>query len=636
MLIYHAKLSVGGMALLPGGYLGVDIFFVISGFLITSLILQEWDRTGRFSILNFYERRARRLLPALFAVILVSLPAAWFILLPTQMEEFVKSLLASIFFVSNMFWYAVSLEYGAEPGLIKPFLHTWSLAVEEQFYIFFPLLYLAVLRWLPRLALVLAGLGILGGLLVAEYTTRVNSDLSFYWVVSRLWELMAGGFLAHLHIRHPRACTWLAGLRVLPGIGFVLLAVPLALPGLIEDHPGFVTIPTVLGTALVIGFARPGEPVTRLLSSRPFVAIGLISYSLYLWHYPIYAFGRLIDPAPELSDRAIWLVLSFALATLCYRLVEQPFRRPGMVGLRGLARSGLASTAVVAVFAAAMLGTGGYPDRLARLYAIYAPAEPDNARIGRVQGSTWDHLSAMAQARGLEGPHVRLPRPFDSRTLWYDMAQPGEKVLILGNSLSVDLYSAFQQNASLFPGRQFARMAMRADFPDRHIDILLRAPNFQAADTILIAHAYTENSTRRLDALLDRLIPSGKRIVVLLESPIFRQIEGYWPFDWYVRTQRGLTSQDALERLGYESLDRAQTEPLDRALEEIARRRGVDVLRRKDYVCDDAAETCNIVTDDGHKMFTDQHHYTRKGAAEFGRRIHELGWLDRAYADKPS
>ncbi len=630
VLLYHAQFPFGDGKVLPGGFLGVDVFFVISGFLITSLIYQEFARTQRFSVLKFYERRARRLLPALFAVIFASLPAAWFILLPTQMMEFANSLLASVFFVSNMFWYATSLEYGATTGLIKPFLHTWSLAVEEQFYIVFPLLYLLILRKTPGLGLIWLGLGIFFGLAFSEYYTRVDADLSFYWVLSRLWELFAGAFLAHLIAKHPtigqKGATW----RILPGIGLVMLTVPLFIPGLLAEHPGFVTMPTVIGTSLIILFADPREIVTRLLSSKPFVAIGLISYSLYLWHYPIFAFGRLLDPTPEILDRFVWLFLAGVFATLSYWVVERPFRNAEQIPVRPLITIGTISTALVMVFSAGMLMLQGYPDRLAPLYAIYAPAEPDNARIDDVHGSTWQPTRDLALARGVPEPHVRLPGPIDRTELWFETGTADEKILILGNSLSMDLLSAFQQNQPLFENRQFARFAMRADFPNRQIDHLLQSENFQAADTILIGHAYTKRSVQRLDAFLDRLIPTGKTVVLLLNSPIFERVDGYWPFDWYVRQNQGLPDPQALNRLGFAALNRAKTDPLDTALAEVATRRGIPVLARRDFICDDAAQTCDMVTPDGYKMFTDQHHYTRKGAALFGKRIAETGWLDQA------
>ena len=142
VLLYHAELFIGKTQLFAGGFLGVDVFFVISGYLITSLILTEYQSTGSFSFPNFYERRARRLLPALLTVMLAFLPVGWFVLMPTQLIDFSKSLISSIFFASNLYWNETLHEYGAESALLKPFLHTWSLAVEEQFYILFPIILL--------------------------------------------------------------------------------------------------------------------------------------------------------------------------------------------------------------------------------------------------------------------------------------------------------------------------------------------------------------------------------------------------------------------------------------------------------------------------------------------------------------
>ncbi|WP_165828118.1 acyltransferase [Rhodovulum sp. BSW8] len=184
--IYHAEFSLSGHPVLKGGFLGVDVFFVISGFLITSLILTEWDRTGRFSILNFHECRARRILPALFTAMFASIPAAWAILYPRQMIDFVWSLAASLGFVSNYFWYDLLGSYGAAADALHPFLHTWSLAVEEQFHIFFPLLVATVLARSGRLLLPV----------LAEILTRLDWSLSFYGRQSRAWELAAGALTA--------------------------------------------------------------------------------------------------------------------------------------------------------------------------------------------------------------------------------------------------------------------------------------------------------------------------------------------------------------------------------------------------------------------------------------------------------
>ncbi|WP_171043073.1 acyltransferase family protein [Maritimibacter alexandrii] len=182
VMIYHLKISLGAAALIPGGFLGVDLFFVLSGYLITLILLREKEETGRISFGQFYLRRVRRILPALFLVILVSLPAAWILFLPSELARFAESIPATLFFYSNVFWFYVQGEYGAQSSLYQPLLHTWSLAIEEQFYLLFPLFVLIVpKRWFAPAA----GVALVLTLGLAEATTQASPRISFFSPVSR-------------------------------------------------------------------------------------------------------------------------------------------------------------------------------------------------------------------------------------------------------------------------------------------------------------------------------------------------------------------------------------------------------------------------------------------------------------------
>ncbi|MEO0973947.1 MAG: acyltransferase family protein, partial [Pseudomonadota bacterium] len=437
VLIYHAKFAGGAVA--PGGFLGVDVFFVISGYLITSLILKEYATTGRFSFARFYERRARRLLPVLLVVILSSMPAAWVILEPTQMVNYAQSLLASVAFVSNHFWHLSSQVYGAESGLLKPFLHTWSLAVEEQFYIVFPLLLMLMLRrapkWLPA-----AGLTILiGGLCFAEMTTARLASLSFFWLPSRVWELTAGAALAYLQVHHPTLGRSRIVKALGPSFGILLIIGSMGVTTLGSHHPGLATVPAVLGTAMVIAFSGGGDLGTRLLASRPFVAVGLISYGLYLWHYPIFAFARLLDHHPSLWQRAGWILLSVVLATLTYHLVEQPARRTQVSLKRVLAPALGAGAIAIALFCAAMVSTEGLRSRLPHLVALYGPNEFDNELLRR---ESWSLLDDLAATHQMAPSQPREASRFEATQLWFEALDPSPKVLVVGNSHSKDLFNA--------------------------------------------------------------------------------------------------------------------------------------------------------------------------------------------------
>jgi len=326
VIIYHAEFVVNNSKFLKGGFLGVDVFFVISGFLITSIILSELYKTDKFSIGRFYERRARRLLPALFIVILVSLPFAWHLLPPMQLVDFSKSILSTLVFSSNFYWEYSLQEYGAESSLLKPFLHTWSLSVEEQYYLVFPFVLLMLNRFAKASTITLLFAGLVVSLLFAENITQNNVSFSFYMLPSRFWELLAGALLASYQFQHSPKNNDSLLYKTMPSLGLLLICGSMIFIGIEFNHPGFITLLPVIGTILIIWFGNQKELVTRLLSTRTFVSIGLISYSLYLWHYPIFSFGRYIDSNPTWHDKTLWVILTFVFSIVTYFLIEKPFR----------------------------------------------------------------------------------------------------------------------------------------------------------------------------------------------------------------------------------------------------------------------------------------------------------------------
>ena len=316
VILFHA--GFGGFS---GGFVGVDVFFVLSGYLITSILLADLAE-GRFSFARFYERRARRILPALFVVMAACIPFAWVWMLPEMFEDFARSLGLAALSLSNV-WFARETSYFSPAAELQPLLHTWSLAVEEQYYLLFPLLLLGLWRLGPRA--VPGGLVVLSlaSLALAVWGAGYDPARNFYFTPSRLWELGAGSLCAvALAGRQPWADDRLA----LPGLALILAAVVLF------DHdtptPGLWTLVPVLGTVLIVLAGGAGSLTARVLSVRPLVGIGLISYSAYLWHQPLFAFARLQAvqaPSPLLLGGLALAALLLAWATWAW--VEQPFRR---------------------------------------------------------------------------------------------------------------------------------------------------------------------------------------------------------------------------------------------------------------------------------------------------------------------
>lgn len=421
VILFHAGLTV-----FSGGYVGVDVFFVISGYLITSILISELE-IGDFSIARFYERRARRILPALFFVILCCIPFAWMWMLPTELKDFSQSIVAVVFFASNiLFWREEG--YFAPAAELKPLLHTWSLAVEEQYYLLFPVFLLVLWRFGRNRVFWIISLTAAFSLLLSEWGWRNASSANFYLAPTRAWELLAGSMCAFwLSSHEQRPSNWLS----LAGLGLILFAIFYyddATP-----FPSVYALAPVLGTALIILFGGTGTWTARLLSTRGFVGIGLISYSAYLWHQPLFAFARIrsiMEPMPQLMMALA--AFSLGLAYFSWRYIEKPFRK-GQASIFPSRRAVFAASGVIASIFLVFGLTGhlhdGFASRsrggtnLANLeerlivnHGLSADCEGEFNRSAACQTSKrpsvllWGDSFAMHLAQGIlaSDPHVKL------------------------------------------------------------------------------------------------------------------------------------------------------------------------------------------------------------------------------------
>ena len=354
-----------------GGYIGVDVFFVISGYLITAVIFSEMA-SGRFSVTNFYERRIRRIFPALLVMLLGSSAITYFCCVPSETKGFARSLLATLFSVSNFFFWrqqSFNFIYWHHAGYFDisrtasdALLHTWSLGVEEQFYIIFPLFLMAVRRWFPnRLMIAIWSITVLTFALACLWVHR-DPTVAFYFAPLRAWELLIGTVISQHYV--PAICGKVAR-NLAAMVGLLLILVAAMLYNATTHFPGLAALPPCVGAALLIAAGETGNSlVGRLLSWRPIVFIGLISYSVYLWHWPIIIFleARYIPvdyESPKQLKLAV-LVASLIVGSLSWLFVERPFRmgrvRPGRRALFLVTGAAVALTAAVGVFMVASEG----------------------------------------------------------------------------------------------------------------------------------------------------------------------------------------------------------------------------------------------------------------------------------------
>lgn len=421
VVLYHA-----GVGAVSGGYVGVDVFFVISGFLITQILVREMEQ-GRYSILKFYQRRARRIFPALSVVVISTLIAGYLFLTPRDFVDVAKSGIAISIFASN-FYFMKSVDYFSVGTAITPLLHTWSLAVEEQFYIVFPpILYLLMKRrqWLvPALLFCSAASLVLAMLLIPT-----KPMLAFYMLPMRAWELSLGSLVAIGVVGAP---TTTRKAEIASLCGFAMIVAPMLLYTSATPFPGLAAVPPCLGAALIIWSNGMGR-IAKLLSLSPFLLVGQASYSLYLWHLPVLEFAHYLVAGPlPLSTALALCAVSLLLALASLKWVERPFRE-GRAKLHPtrMAVAAFASLWLLAGVSFAIVAMHGLPSRISPLAASQVAIANDMNRhhvecmtIGarRVPPAQacllgtkgvapsillWGDSHAMVTATALEGAAVR-------------------------------------------------------------------------------------------------------------------------------------------------------------------------------------------------------------------------------------
>jgi peptidoglycan/LPS O-acetylase OafA/YrhL len=404
-------IAVGAVVLLhagapgfAGGFVGVDVFFVISGYLITKMLVDEMA-TGRFSIANFYERRARRILPALFALLLFTSVAAYKLLLPDATREYALSLIATLFFSSNMFFLKHPGAFGVADSM-KPLLHTWSLAVEEQFYIFYPIFLLLVSRYLRKRYAAAIGVALFFSFVWSAWAVRGHPEAAFYVAAGRAWELLVGGLLAVELIPKPKSGMATQALGLL-GMALILYGV-FAFSGK-TAFPGPNALYPCVGAALIMYVGQCGTPiVTRILSAPPMVFIGLISYSLYLWHWVLFVFARYYSIRPLTGwETTATIAASVVAATLSWKFVENPFRGRRAIGTRSwIFAAAAVCTVLFGVYGALAVRSGGFPSRFS--HTVLAALRGAN--------DTWPR-SAECMAKPCR---IGAPQAGESFVLWGD------------------------------------------------------------------------------------------------------------------------------------------------------------------------------------------------------------------------
>jgi peptidoglycan/LPS O-acetylase OafA/YrhL len=589
-----------------GGYVGVDVFFVISGYLITTIILGE-RAANAFAIVKFYERRARRILPALFFMMAMMLPFAWFMMLPPQLKYVAQSMIAVAFFVPNIyFWRSGGYFDGVSDE--KPLLHTWSLGVEEQYYMFFPL-FVLMLWGLGRRKL-MAATAVVGlvSLVASEYFLR-SPVANFYLIPTRAWEMLVGSMLAFASFEKPTQLrvSKAAG-NVLSLVGLALVAYGITFYNHDTPFPGLHALPPTIGTALVIACSGPDTITTRLLSLNPVVKIGLISYSAYLYHQPMFALARVwVGGHPHWGVMAALSVASLLLAYLSWRYVEKPFREKGVFTRAQIFKmSGVGSLVVIALGLA-----GHFTDGFA-------------ARFDEQQRTLFDYADATKHGGYVHKLAIEWDKPFST-------ASDKPKLLIIGDSFSQDFVNVVNECGALAKYEiRTAYIARRCQMylgPEDVTDLRGAAneafckhepsvetalPKVKQADVIIMVSRWADWSATRLPTTLDNLGLRPDQKVFVVSGKQFGTVR-----------LRELAKLDDAGRKAFvnpASPEKDDGSDILRAMapQLAARVPAVTFIDQQTLLCG-AKTTCRLFNDGGELLSHDGGHLTQPGARWAGR-----------------
>jgi len=616
VLFYHANVWP-----FASGYVGVDIFFVISGYLITGLILREQDGSG-FSLAGFYDRRIRRILPALGVVLLAASVAALFVLLPSELRLFGKSLASAVLFVANIVYWLRGAAYFAPDAAQNPLLHVWSLSVEEQFYLFWPLILIGLARYrraLPWIIAVLAAASLAMALLYA----RADPIVAFYLLPTRAWQLLCGALLATGRLASPRNAVSRNAIA-LSGLGLVLAAATLS-GGPALYHP-LNALGAALGTTAILFAADGGaNAVSAMLATRVPVFIGRISYSLYLWHWPALVFARLaLDRALSTGEALAVLAVAFVLSTLSWKFIEQPVRRR-----RDPSQSipiAAAASAAMLVLAGVFVLAHGLPGRLAPdIRAI--DAEGTAPLAGRWCGVAddcvtgdpaftgeavlWGDSHARALAPGLEG--FAAARRLRLRQYTQGACPPLPDI-------DIDRRAS---PAAAARCKAFNRAVLDAILRARNVRLIVLEARWEIilSDNRLHGADPAVQLARAIDGVLAELAATGVPVLIVGNVPAFP----YAPAICY--GHKRLFGRDPAPCMVLSNAAAvAEVGPTDAMIGDSARRHArVRAFFPAAALCDPAG--CHAFSA-GHVLYADDHHLSLAGAQRVGRALETMlrGW----------
>jgi peptidoglycan/LPS O-acetylase OafA/YrhL len=613
-------LSHAGFNLFSGGFVGVDVFFVISGYLITQIIIRE-KQSGIFSIRRFYERRARRILPALYFVLFICTFYSAIFLSPFDARDYYQSLAATISFCSNVLFYIESSDYFGLAADYKPLLHTWSLGVEEQYYVLYPLFLIGSWRLGIRKIVVMLIVVAILSLIASQWAVINNPSASFYLLPTRAWELLVGGFVGFYLIKNASSTVITKYNQLGSAVGLLMIGASVFLFNKSTPFPGIFALVPVIGTAFVIIFANQDTLVGWLLGRKLLVGIGLISYSAYLWHQPVLAFARYY----LLSDLSIVgalaaITLTFALAMQTWQFIEQPFRRNGVVSNNIFFKT-------IALVSLGLLCFSIYGHLSFGLQKAKLQLLSENKRNFYVDQFT-ENLSKEKTVQSLDlNKYVPDIKEGTHR-----------KVLIIGDSMASDLYLALKLNDSLYKNH-LVRIYLLDDLnmdnflnyvimqkhtvPPKSVDTYERLKLLIANNDDIVLAANWSKETAAVSLELGNYLSSLNKIVYIVDAFNIFHISS----SSYYFAKNEMPIND-LDHFMFKRLSTNYLSIHNYMKTAINTDKKIHYVDKLSLFCDLSKETCTLFNEAALPLIIDEMHVSVEGAKYYGKALAKAGFLN--------
>jgi hypothetical protein len=607
VVLYHLEFIYLNRNFFQGGFLGVDIFFVISGYLASHFIFPNLKKVNKSWIFLYYEKRARRIFPALFSCILVSFIFAYFNFLQDSFSDFKESIIYCISFLSNIYFYYTRILYGAEDSVLIPLLHTWSLAIEFQFYIFFPIILILINKYLRQNIILLIFLLFFLSFFIFILFSYKNSSLSFFFTITRLWELIIGSIiyiyekkLFQKQFRNEKFLTF---------IGFFLILFAL-LYGEVQ-YFYLWNIAATLGTCLIIIFSKKEYLITELLSKKFIVFIGLISYSLYIFHYPVLAFNRYSSYIKEdFNGKLLLVLIIFLLSLISYYFFERPFRNKNNFVNRKIFYYLVFFFLLIILF-------------LSTIKNSYL-----NSKFF-IPKDFFLNKNKYLIEYNLKKSQIGIPDFSDDNKI---------RILIIGNSHATDTFNIISFNTNLLKKYSFSIFhpnEKNIKIHNYEVHCLLNFIKYKIitcdnqegslkyidlynkSQIIIISTKWKEKDLDSLEEIINLLQRDKKKIIIFGET-VTVDFSKYRlnPLDEFIYIKKRLPND--IEKLSLEKIYYSKTifftDNINKKLMLITKKYNITFYDKKKYFCNLQQKTCKILTDENNKIIFDNSHLTIAGA----------------------